>query len=313
MRVIVAGASGAIGRALLPQLLQRGHEVAGLVRSAEGAAKVAALGAEAKVVDALDARAVREAVLGFRPEAVIHQLTALPDSTDLRDFDGVFAQTNRLRTQGTDNLVAAARAVGARRFVAQSYCGWPYARTGGPVKTEDDALDPNPPKAMRRTLEAIRHLEQMVTAASDIGGTVLRYGGFYGPGTMIARDGPTVADLRKRKWPVIGKGGGIWSFIHIADAASAAVAAIEGAATGLFNVVDDEPAPVAEWLPALASAVGAKPPRRVPAFLARLILPEHLFVMMTEVRGGSNAKFKSTFGWRPAFASWRDGFRRGLS
>jgi 2-alkyl-3-oxoalkanoate reductase len=312
MRVIVAGASGAVGWTLVPQLLQRGHRVLGMSRSAEGAAKVAGLGAEAKRVDALDARAVRDAVLAFKPEAVIHQLTALPQSTDLRDFDGVFAQTNRLRIHGTDNLIAAARETGTRRFVAQSYCGWPFARTGGPVKTEDDPLDPNPPKGMRRSFEAIVHLERAVTAASDIGGVVLRYGGFYGPGTMIARDSPTVLDIRKRKWPVVGRGGGIWSFIHIGDAASAAVAAVEAEATGIFNIVDDEPAPVAEWLPALASAVGAKSPWRVPAFLARLLLPEHLYVMMTEVRGGSNAKAKRVLGWRPAFASWRDGFRRGL-
>jgi nucleoside-diphosphate-sugar epimerase len=240
---------------------------------------------------------------------VIHQLTALPQAIDLRDFAGAFAPTNRLRTLGTDNLIAAARASGARRFVAQSYCGWPYARTGGPVKSEDDPLDPDPLPAFRETLAAIRHLEQAVAA---IGGVSLRYGGFYGPGTSLSRDGTMTAEIRRRRVPVIGKGGGIWSFIHIADAASATVAAVEGDASGIFNVVDDEPAPVAEWLPALAHAVDAKPPLRVPAFIGRLVLPKHLYLMMTAQRGGSNAKFKRTFAWQPAFASWRDGFVRGL-
>jgi nucleoside-diphosphate-sugar epimerase len=243
---------------------------------------------------------------------VIHQLTALPAAIDLRDFDRVFAPTNRLRIEGTDNLIAAARESGARRFVAQSYCGWPYARTGGPVKDEDDPLDPDPPPAMRRTLAAIRHLEGAVAAARDIGGVSLRYGGFYGPGTSLSRDGTAVAEIRRRRFPIVGKGGGVWSFIHIADAAGAAVAAVESRVTGTFNVVDDEPAPVAEWLPALARAVGARPPLRVPAFIGRLVLPKHLYLMMTAQRGGANARFKREFGWRPQFASWRDGFLRGL-
>lgn len=307
MRIVVAGASGAVGKALVPRLVARGHQVAGLVRR-QGAA-VAAMGAAPLVVDALDGAAVRAALLAFRPEAVIHQLTALPQAIDLRDFAGVFAATNRLRTQGTDNLIAAARAVGARRFVAQSYCGWPYARIGGPAKSEDDPLDPDPPPAFRETLAAIRHLER---AVAEIGGVSLRYGGFYGPGTSLSRDGTAVAEIRRRRFPVVGKGGGIWSFIHIADAASAAVAAVEGEAAGTFNVVDDDPAPVAAWLPALAQAVGAKPPLHVPAFIGRLVLPKHLYLMMTAQRGGANARFKRSFGWQPAFASWREGFRRGL-
>jgi nucleoside-diphosphate-sugar epimerase len=309
MRVIVAGASGAVGKALVPQLVARGHQVAGMVRSEAGAAAVAAMQAAPMVVDALDGAAVRTALVAFRPEAVIHQLTALPQAIDLRDFAGAFAQTNRLRIQGTDNLIAASREAGVRRFVAQSYCGWPYARAGGPVKSEDDPLDPDPPAAFRRTLAAIRHLEGAVAA---IGGVSLRYGGFYGPGTSLGRDGTMTAEIRRRRVPVIGKGGGIWSFIHIADAARAAVLAVEGGASGTFNVVDDEPAPVAAWLPALAHAVGAKPPLRVPAFIGRLVLPKHLYLMMTAQRGGSNAKFKRSFAWQPAFATWRDGFRRGL-
>lgn len=307
MRIVVAGASGAVGKALVPRLVARGHQVAGLVRR-QGAA-VAAMGAAPLVVDALDGAAVRAALLAFRPEAVIHQLTALPQAIDLRDFAGVFAATNRLRTQGTDNLIAAARAVGARRFVAQSYCGWPYARIGGPAKSEDDPLDPDPPPAFRETLAAIRHLER---AVAEIGGVSLRYGGFYGPGTSLSRDGTAVAEIRRRRFPVVGKGGGIWSFVHIADAASAAVAAVEGDAAGTFNVVDDDPAPVADWLPALAQAVGARPPLHVPAFIGRLVLPKHLYLMMTAQRGGANARFKRVFAWQPAFASWRDGFVRGL-
>jgi 2-alkyl-3-oxoalkanoate reductase len=312
MRVLVAGASGAIGRALVPALLARGHEVAGLVRNEEGGARVANQRAEPLIADALDASAVMACFERFRPEAVAHQLTALAAAIDLRDFDAVFAKTNALRTRGTDNLVAAARHVGVRRFVAQSFCGWPYARVGGAVKTEDDPLDPNPPAAFRRTLDAIRYLEGAVTTATGLNGTCLRYGGFYGPGTSLSANGASVEQVRRRRFPIVGTGGGVWSFIHIADAASATVAALEGAATGLFNVVDDEPAPVAEWLPVLAAAVGAKPPLRLPALLGRLVLPHHLYVMMTDIRGGSNARFKRTFNWRPAWSTWREGFQRGL-
>jgi nucleoside-diphosphate-sugar epimerase len=312
MRIIVAGASGVVGRLLVPALIARGHRVAGLVHSAASGAAVARLGAEPFIADALDRDAVFNGLAQFRPEAIAHQLTSLPATADLRDFDRVFAQTNRLRTTGTDNLIAAAREVEAKRFVAQSFCGWPYARIGGGVKTEDDPLDPNPPPAFRRTLEAIRYLEGAVEAARDIGGTSLRYGGFYGPGTLLSKDGEMVEQIRRRRFPILGRGGGIWSFIHISDVASATLAAIESDIPGTFNVVDDEPAPVAEWLPELAKAVDAKPPLHVPAFLARLLLPEHLFIMMTDIRGGSNARFKATFNWQPTFATWRDGFRRGL-
>jgi nucleoside-diphosphate-sugar epimerase len=267
-------------------------------------------------VDALDQPAVLEQFRLFRPQAIVHQLTALSATTNLRDFvrdfDRVFAQTNLLRTRGTDNLLAAGRIVGASRFVAQSFCGWPYARQGGPVKTEDDPLDPEPPEAFRRTLEALRYLESSVEAAGDVRGVNLRYGGFYGPGTSLSEGGEMVDQVRRRRLPIIGRGGGIWSFVHINDVARATVAAVESDITGTFNVVDDEPAAVAQWLPELANAVGAKPPFRLPAFLARLILPEHLFVMMTDMRGGSNAKFRRTFNWRPEFSTWRDGFRRGL-
>lgn len=313
MKVLVAGASGAVGKTLLPALLKRGHSVIGLVRSARSSLQVSEQGASPIVVDALDRQAVIDAFRRVKPDVVIHQLTALPQKTDLRDFDGVFRQTNLLRTEGTDNLIAGAREVGVRRFVAQSFCGWPYARVGGPVKTEDDPLDPNPLPAFRKTLEAIQYLEKAVSAAHDIAGVSLRYGPFYGPGTFLSRGGSMVDDVMRRRFPVVGSGGGVWSFIHTVDVASATIAAIESDVTGTFNVVDDEPAAVKEWLPGLAAALGAKPPYRVPAFVARMILPKHLYLMMTDVRGGSNAKFKKMFSWQPQFSSWRDGFKSGLS
>jgi nucleoside-diphosphate-sugar epimerase len=310
MRIVVAGASGVVGRALIPRLIERGHDVAGIVRSSSSRAVVIDLGAEPFTADALDLGSISSAFRQFKPEAVIHHLTALRGMTDLRDFRTAFAQTNLLRTRGTDVLLAAAREVGVRRFVAQSFCGWPYARVGGPVKAETDPLDDNPPAALRPTLDAIRHLEGAVEEARDMRGINLRYGGFYGP--FLARLGGMIDLVRRRRFPVVGKGCGIWSFIHIDDVASSTVAAVAGDAVGTFNVVDDDPATVSEWLPALAEAVGAKPPLRIPAFLGRLILPEHLFVMMTDVRGGSNAKFKDVFGWQPEFSSWRLGFRQGL-
>jgi nucleoside-diphosphate-sugar epimerase len=226
----------------------------------------------------------------------------------MRNFDRAFEQTNRLRTQGTDNLLAAAREASVRRFVAQSYAGWPFARRGGPVKTEDDPLDPEPPEAMRRTLEAIRHLEDAVTGADWTEGIVLRYGGFYGPGTSMSAGGEHVEALRKRRFPIVGGGGGVWSFVHIEDAADATVAAIERGRRGIYNIVDDEPAPVAQWLPAAASAFGARPPLRVPRSLGRLLAGEPVTVMMTEVRGASNAKAKRELGWQPRHPSWREGF-----
>lgn len=312
MRILVAGASGVVGRALLPALLARGHVVAGLVKKASSTAAVAKTGAIPFVADALDAKQVRECLEKFRPDAVTHQLTAIPPTTDLRHFERIFATTNALRTTGLDNLVAAARHVGTRRFVAQSFCGWTFARQGGAVKTEDDPLDNEPPAAVRTTLQALRHVEDTMSSATDLRGAALRYGGFYGPGTFISTDGDLVRQVRRRIAPIVGSGGGTWSFIHMDDVASATAAALESDAGGIFNVVDDEPAAVAEWLPGLAAAIGAKPPRRIPAWLGRLLLPEHVYLMMTQIRGGSNAKFKRTFEWRPQYASWREGFRRGL-
>ena len=309
MRIFTAGATGAVGRQLVPLLSARGHEVVGTTTSAAKADGVRAAGAEPVVLDVLDGRAVMEAVRQAAPEVVVHEATALTDLSSPRKLDQSFALTNRLRTEGTDHLLAAARAAGARRFVAQSYAGWPYAHEGGPVKSESDPLDPDPPKAFRRTLDAIRHLEEAVTGAEGLEGVVLRYGGFYGPGTSLAADGEHVEAVRRGKFPIVGSGEGVWSFVHIEDAAAATVAAIEGEANGIFNIVDDEPAPVAEWLPALAAAIGARPPRHVPAWVGRLVGGEPTVVLMTEIRGASNAKAKRELGWRLAYPSWRDGFK----
>lgn len=308
MRILVAGATGALGKQLVPRLVAGGHEVVALTRSAAKQDAIRAMGAEPVVADALDPEGVAPAVADAGPEVIVHQLTALARSIDMRHLDRDFALTNRLRTEGTDHLLAAGCAAGVQRFVAQSFAGWPFAREGGAVKTEDDPLDPEPAAAMRRTLDAIRHLEATVTGAEWTEGIVLRYGGFYGPGTSLAGGGEHFELIRKRKLPVVGDGGGVWSFIHIADAADATAAAIENGRRGIYNVVDDEPAPVAVWLPAAAEALGAPPPRRVPRWLGRLLAGEAATVMMTEVRGASNAKAKRELGWRPAHPSWREGF-----
>jgi nucleoside-diphosphate-sugar epimerase len=307
MRVLVAGASGAMGTQLLPRLLADGHEVVGMTRSAVKAEAVRTLGAAPVVADALDPEQVARAVAEAEPEAIVHELTALAGSLDMRNFDRDFAPTNRLRTEATDHLLSAGRAAGVRRFLAQSYAGWPYARNGGPVKSEEDPLDPTPVRSTRLTLEAIRHLEDAVTGADWTVGIVLRYGGFYGPGTSLAADGEHAEMIRRRKFPVVGSGAGVWSFVHIEDAAEATVAALERGRRGLYNIVDDEPAPVREWLPTVASALGAKPPRRVPRWLGRLLAGEGTTMMMTEVRGASNAKAKRELGWRPRHPSWRQG------
>jgi 2-alkyl-3-oxoalkanoate reductase len=312
MRVFVAGATGALGRRLVPLLVAGGHQVTAMTRRVGRTMELYAAGAEPVVADALDRDAVLAAVTAARPEAVVHQLTDLAGVTSMRRFDQGFAATNRLRTEGTDHLLEGARAAGASRFVAQSFAGWPFARVGGPVKTEDDPLDPDPPAELRRTLDAIRHLESAVVGAEDLEGIVLRYGGFYGPGTSAGEGGYMLDDLRRRRFPVIGAGTGVWSFVHIDDAATATLAALERGAPGIYQIVDDDPAPVSAWLPALAAAAGARPPRQVPTWLARLLAGEHAVVLMTEVRGASNAKARRELGWRPAHPSWRQGFRTGL-
>jgi nucleoside-diphosphate-sugar epimerase len=306
MRVFVAGATGAIGKQLVPRLVAAGHEVTGMTRSESKQAMVRGLGAVPVVADALDPDQVAEAVGKARPDVIVHQLTAI-GAIDPRHFDRDFAPTNRLRTEGTDHLLSAGRAVGVRRFVAESNGAFPYARTGGAVKGEEDPLDPSPVRQWRAMVAAIRHLEEAVLGAEWTEGIVLRFGAFYGPGTSMAPGGAQFEMIRKRKFPLVGDGGGVWSFIHIADAAEATVAAVEHGSRGVYNVVDDDPAPVAEWLPALAQTLGAKRPMRVPRFVGRLFAGEVGVVMITELRGASNAKAKRELGWRPAHPSWRQG------
>jgi nucleoside-diphosphate-sugar epimerase len=305
MRIFVAGATGAIGRCLVPRLIDRGHSVTGLTRTPAKAGFLRNLGAEAVVADALDQRAVHAAVDTAHPDVIVHELTDLTGALDLRKFDQTFANSNRLRATGTDRLLAAARACGVKRIVVQSFCGWPYARSGAHVKSEDEPLDPNPPQEQRRSLAAIRYLEDAVTRTTTPTGVVLRYGGFYGPDTGLL-DAATLEQLRRRRMPVIGGGTAWWSFIHIDDAAEATALAV-GQGRGIYNVVDDDPAPVHAWLPSIAAMLGAKPPRQVPAWLARLLAGEHLVVMMTESRAGSNAKAKRELGWCPGHPSWRQG------
>jgi nucleoside-diphosphate-sugar epimerase len=308
MKVLVAGATGAMGKQLVPRLVANRHDVVGMTRTPSKQDGLRALGARPVVADALDPDQVARAVADAEPDVIVHQLTALSGALDLRHFDRDFALTNRLRSEGTDHLLAAGRAVGLRRFVAQSYAGWPAGRAGGPVTTEDDPLDPTPPEPMRAALAAIRHLEDAVVGADWTEGGVLRYGGFYGPGTSFSAHGEHVEMIRKRKFPIVGDGTGVWSFIHIEDAADATVAAVERGRRGVYNIVDDDPAPVAEWLPAAAAVLGAKPPRRVPRWVGRALAGEAATVMMTEVRGASNAKAKWDLGWQPRHPSWREGF-----
>ncbi len=308
MRVFVAGATGAIGQQLVPRLVAAGHEVHGMTRSESKRAMLHRMGAVPVVADALDPDQVAEAVAQAKPEVIVHQMTAI-GTVDTRHFDRDFAPTNRLRTEGTDHLLSAGHAMGVRRFVAQGVCGYgAYARTGGSVKFEEDPLDPTPAREMHRTLAAIRHLEHAVFEAQWTEGIVLRYGAFYGPGTSMAPGAEQFELIRRRRFPLVGDGGGVWSFIHVADAAEATVAAVEHGSRGVYNVVDDDPAKTAEWLPALAAGLGAKKPLRVPRFVARLFAGEVGVMMMTELRGASNVKAKRELGWRPAHPSWRQGF-----
>lgn len=306
MKVFLAGATGALGTQLVPRLVAAGHEVVGTTRSESKRGLIAELGATPVVADALDPEQIAEAVAAAEPYAILHELTAI-GALDLRNFDRDFALTNRLRTEGTDNLLSAGRAVGIKRFIAQSYWGF-YARTGGPVKTEDEPLDPAPAREQRQSLAAIRHTEEAVTSADWTEGIVLRYGGFYGPGTSMAPGGDQFEMVRKRKFPLVTNAAGMWSFIHVADAADATVAALDHGHRGIYNIVDDDPAAVEEWLPALAATLGAKKPMRVPRFVGRLFAGEAGVVMMTDTRAASNEKAKRELGWQPGHPSWREGF-----
>ena len=300
MRVMVIGASGAIGSRLVPQLSARGHEVIGTFRSPGSAERVRVLGAQPVALDLLDPGAVRRAVLETRPEAIIHQATALAGRGFSRKLDRTFAETNRLRTEGTDALLAAAREAGIRRFIAQSFAPYRYARQGGMIKTEDDPLDPAPPAGAHETNAAMAHLDRVVT---DAGGIALRYGGFYG-----AAGDQLVTLVRKRRFPIIGDGKGVTSWIHLDDAAAATVLALEHGGAGIYNIVDDEPAPAREWLPVLADVLGAKPPRHIPAWLVRLIAGQDVVLGATRSRGASNAKAQRELGWTLRYPSWRQGF-----
>jgi nucleoside-diphosphate-sugar epimerase len=307
MRVFVAGANGAVGRRLVPMLVARGHQVTGTTTSERSKEAIRAMGAEPVVVDGLDAVGIGEAVARAEPDAIIHEMTALSGTPDFRHFDRWFALTNRLRTEGTEHLLAAARASGVKRFVAQSFTGWSNARTGGPIKTEDDPLDPHPVKEQTETLAAIKFLERAVLDA-PLEGSVVRYGGLYGPGSS-----ETLAEiLRKRMFPVIGNGAGIVTSTHIDDAAGGTVAALERGRRGIYNIVDDDPAPSCEFIPAIAEALGAPKPLHIPAWLGRLLAGDVAVTMMTEGRGSSNAKAKRELGWEPIWPSWRNGFRGGL-
>ncbi len=311
MKVFVAGATGAIGQQLVPRLVAGGHDVYGMTRSESKQPLLDALGATPVVADALDPDQVADAVARAKPDVIVHQLTAIPEAVDMRHFDRDFALTNRLRTEGTDHLLSAGQAVGVQRFVAQSVGAYGmYGRTGGPVKAEEDPLDSAPAREMRQNLAAIRHLEEAVLGADWTQGVVLRYGVFYGPGTSLTPGGQQFELVRKRKFPLVGDGAGVWSFIHVADAAEATVAAIEHGTRGVYNVVDDDPARVAEWLPALAQQLGAKQPMRVPRFIGRLFAGEAGVVMMTEIRGAIERKAKRELAWQPQHPSWREGSRR---
>ncbi len=307
MRVLVVGATGVIGSQLVPQLVAAGHQVSATTRSPAKVAGLRAAGAQPLVLDGLDGAAVGQAVAQAAPEVIVDEMTAIPRNISFRKFEQTFAATNELRTTGLDHLLAAAAAQGVRRFIAQSYTGWTNARTGSAVKTEEDPLDADPPASMRATMDAIRYLEHAVTSAG-VDGLALRYGNLYGPGASDV----IVAMMRRRQVPIIGGGAGVWSFLHVTDAAAATVAAVRAGQPGIYNIVDDEPVPVAEWIPVMAKGAGAKPPLRLPAWAGRLAAGEAGLSMMTQVRGSSNAKAKRELGWQPVWPSWRDGFLHGM-
>jgi nucleoside-diphosphate-sugar epimerase len=312
MRVFLAGATGAIGQRLVPLLIDAGHEVVGTTRTPSKVDGLRLADAVPVVLDGADGAAVRRAVLEARPDVVVHQMTALGGSLDMRRFAESLAETNRLRTVTTDHLIEASVEAGVGRFVAHSFAGWPNEQRGGPIKTEEDPINTNPPAEVRETLEAILHLEAVTTGTPGIEGLALRYGGFYGPGQSLGKGGAMFDGVAARQVPIVGRGSGIWSFVHIDDAAVATARAVERGAPGIYNIVDDDPAPVSEWLPYLADVLGAKPPRHFPTWLARMFVGEPLVSMMTKLRGSSNAKAKRELDWKLEYPSWRVGFREGL-
>jgi nucleoside-diphosphate-sugar epimerase len=313
MKVFVAGATGAVGRQLVPMLVAAGHEVTGMTRKPAKRDLIRELGATPAIADALDPEAVAQAVAEAEPEVIVHELTDLTGEF-ARNLDKSFAHTNRLRTEGLDHLLAAAKAVGARRFIAQSFAGWPFKRVGGPVKTEEDPLDDSPPKLVRKSLKAIRYVEETVTQADGIEGLALRYGGLYGPHTSLSVDPPgaVTREIQKRRMPIVGDGAGVWSLVHIEDAAGATAAAVERGEPGIYNVTDDDPVPVGVLIPEIARIIGAKPPMHVPRWVGRLAGGEVGVSVMTSIRGASNEKAKRELGWELRYPSWRLGFREGL-
>jgi len=309
MRVLVAGATGVVGRRLVPLLAATGHDVIGGTTSAGKLASIGQLGGTGVVLDVLDRELTRKVVADVGPDAIVHQATALSNMNfNPRRLDAIFEKTNQLRTAGTRNLLAAADETGVPRFVAHSFCGWPFARVGGQVKTESDPLDANPPKSCTKTLAAIKELERLVT---EHDGVVLRCGGFYGPGTSLDHNGEQLNTVLKRRLPIVGAGDGVFSFVHVDDVASATLAALTRG-HGIYNIVDDEPAAVRDWLPYLASIIGAKPPMKIPAWLARMVAGETAVTMMTQMRGGANDKAKRELSWRPQYSTWRQGFASEL-
>ncbi|PRZ41151.1 nucleoside-diphosphate-sugar epimerase [Antricoccus suffuscus] len=314
MRILLAGATGAIGHSLTPALVEAGHTVFGTTRTESHTGAITAAGASPVLMDGLDRGSVMTAVAEAKPDVVLHQLTSLKAGMNPKHFDRDFAMTNRLRTEATDYLLEASRQNGVTRFIAQSYAGWPAPRTGPAIADETAGYDPHVGREARASLAAIRHVEAAVLAATDLEAIALRYGGFYGPGTGIALDEESemLEMVRQRKFPIVGSGGGLWSFIHAIDAAAATVTAVDNGAPGIYNIVDDEPASAADWLPVLSRTLGAKPPRHVPTWLAKPLLGEQGVNMMTTVRGASNAKAKRELGWTLRYPSWRIGFTEGL-
>jgi len=308
MRVFLAGGTGVIGRRLLPRLLEAGHDVTAMTRREDRAAALREAGAVPAVADVFDAEGLRAAVERAAPEVVVHELTDLPPTLDTRKIEEQMAGNDRIRTEGTRNLVAAARAAGARRIVAQSIA-FAYAPTGDGLKREEDPLWDDAPWPWKRSIDALHELEDAVTNTQGIEGVVLRYGFFYGPGSAYGPGGSLEHEVRRRRFPVVGRGSGVFSFVHVDDAADATVATVERGAPGIYNIVDDEPAAMREWVPVYADAIGAKRPYRIPRFVARLFAGPYAVMLATEVRGASNERAKAELGWQPRFASWREGFR----